>query len=290
MQYGIYYAYWEKEWGGDFIPYVEKVRDLGFDILEVACGDFHTQPREYFEELGAVARANGIQLTGGYGPRPEHNLSSPDPDVVAGAFAFYEDIFPKMALAGISSLGGAGYSYWPVDYGGPIDKAGDLKRSIENMQSLAALAADNGISLYMEVLNRFEGYLLNDAAEGIDYVRAVDRENVKLMLDTFHMNVEEDDLVDAILSAGDLLGELHVGEPNRRPPRPGRLPWQEIGRALRQIGFSGPVVMEPFVTMGGQVGKDIRIWRDLSQGASTAELDADVERSLVFLKGAFESE
>lgn len=287
MKFGIYYAYWEKEWGGDFIPYIRKVKDLGFDVLEIACGDFHKYPMSYFEELGGAAREQGIELTGGYGPRPEHNISSADPLTVKTAFSFYEDIFPKMQVAGVSSIGGAGYSYWPVDYTKEIDKAGDLKRSIANMRHLADIAQEFDILLYMEVLNRFEGYLLNDTEEGIEYVLSVDRKNVKLMLDTFHMNIEEDSIGDAIVSAGALLGELHVGEPNRRPPQPGRFPWEEVAESLKKIDFDGLVVMEPFVTMGGQVGRDIRIWRDISGGATPEELDDSVAESLKFLRTTF---
>ena len=68
MKYGIYYAYWEKEWGGQFVPYVEKCRRLGFDILEVACGAFHLEEDGFFRELRQAASDNGILLTGGYGP------------------------------------------------------------------------------------------------------------------------------------------------------------------------------------------------------------------------------
>ena len=170
-----------------------------------------------------------------------------------------------MDIADIRSIGGALYSYWPVDYNNELDKDGDLERSIQGMRKLADIAGRYGITLNMEVLNRFEGYLINDAREGLAYVRAVDKPNVKLMLDTFHMNIEEDSLIEPILLAGKDLGHVHVGEPNRKPPREGRMPWKEIGEALRKIGFEGAVVMEPFVTMGGQVGKDIRIWRDISQ-------------------------
>ena len=65
MQYGIYYAYWETEWGGNFVPYVEKCARLGFDVLEVACGAFDRENDAFFHELAAAARANGMALTGG---------------------------------------------------------------------------------------------------------------------------------------------------------------------------------------------------------------------------------
>lgn len=102
------------------------------------------------------------------------------------------------------------------------------------------------------------------------------------MLDTFHMNIEEVSIGDAIRHAGNLLGHLHTGECNRMVPGKGRMPWREIGDALKDIEYDGNVVMEPFVRMGGQVGSDIKIWRDISRGASEAELDADAKRSVEF--------
>lgn len=285
MKYGIYYAYWEKEWGGRFIPYVEKCARLGFDILEVATGAFYLENDAFFRELGNTAKQNGIRLTGGYGPRPEHNLASKDSAAVEKAFAFYADMFRKMELAGIDRLGGALYSYWPVDFHAPMDKPGDTARSVERMKHLADMAADHGITLGMESLNRFEGYMINECCECVDYVKAVGKPNVKVMLDTFHMNIEEDSMIDAIHLAGSLLGHFHVGEANRRPPNPGgRIDWAAIGQALKDIDYQGDIVMEPFVTMGGQVGKDISIWRDLSHGASEAELDRDAADSVAYLR------
>lgn len=192
MQYGIYYAYWETEWGGNFVPYVEKCARLGFDVLEVACGAFDRENDAFFHELAAAARANGMALTGGYGPRKEHDLATADNAQAEQTFRFYADMFRKMELAGIDRLGGALYSYWPAHGTPQTDKAADTARSARRMQRLADLASDHGITLGMEALNRFEGYLINTAQECIDYVRAVDRPNVKVMLDTFHMNIEED--------------------------------------------------------------------------------------------------
>ena len=86
------------------------------------------------------------------------------------------------------------------------------------MQTLAPIAKQYGIDLGMEVLNRFEGYLLNTSKEAVQFVEEVDVPAAKVMLDTFHMNIEEDSMVDAILTAGDKLGHFHVGENNRRCP------------------------------------------------------------------------
>lgn len=285
MKYGIYYAYWAKEWGGDFLPYIEKVKKLGFDVLEVACGAFDQDADETFRELRRASEYHGLLLSGGYGPRPEHNLASPDASAVERTFAFYADVFRKMELAGIDRIGGALYSYWPVDFASGFDKAADTERSVKNMRRLADLAADRGVTLCMESLNRFEGYMINESNEDVDYVKAVDKPNVKAMLDTFHMNIEEDSLTGAIEKTKGFLGHFHVGEANRRCPYAGgRMDWAAIGDALRGIGYDGYVVMEPFVRMGGTVGKNVSLWRDLSGGADDARLDAEAAASVQYLR------
>lgn len=285
MKYGIYYAYWESEWGGEFAPYISRVKRLGFDILEVACGNFYLEADAFFRELKHVSAAEDIILTGGYGPRAEHNLATSDRAKAEESFRFYADMFRKMELAGIRAIGGALYSYWPVDFKNGFHKNADFERSVAGMKRLAKMAADHGIELNMEALNRFEGYLINDAEECVQYVEAVDQPNVHVMLDTFHMNIEEDSFTEAIRTAGSHLGHVHVGEGNRKPPyESGRMPWQQIGSALHEIGYDGSVVMEPFVRMGGQVGKDISIWRDISRGASDEALDEAAAKSVKFLR------
>ena len=119
------------------------------------------------------------------------------------------------------------------------------------------------------------------------YVEAVDRQNVGILLDSFHMNVEEDDLGDAIRTAGKHLTHFHVGETNRKLPGTGHIDWRSVGRALRDIDYRGAVVMEPFVLAQCQVAQDIYVWRDLSEGADERGLDAALVRSVGFLQHAF---
>lgn len=287
MKYGIYFAYWEKEWNADQKSYISKVKKLGFDILEISCAMLKNISREELVEMRDIARAEGVTLTAGYGPGPSENLASSDEAVVKNAVAFYTDILKKLEILDIHTLGGGIYSYWPVDYTKPIDKEGDWKRSVKNVRTVGKIAQECGVDYCLEVLNRFEGYLLNTCAECRQFVEEVDVPAVKIMLDTFHMNIEEDSMTEAILLAGDRLGHFHVGENNRRLPGKGNLPWYQIGSALRAIGYDKNVVMEPFVKSGGKVGSDIKIWRDLSMGAATEQLDRDAAASVAFLRNVF---
>jgi len=288
MQHGIYYAYWEREWRGDYKAYVEKVSKLGFDILEIAAGPLPQYSEQDLRELRQCAEDNGVRLTVGYGPVPENNIASADSAVRAHALEFYKDLFQRMEKLGADLIGGAIYSCWPIDYSKPVDKKGDWDRGVEGIAKLSKIGTDYGIkTIGMEVLNRFENHVLNTAKEGAAFVRSVRQlepsaGNVKVMLDTFHMNIEEQSIGNAIRTAGDLLGHFHTGECNRMVPGQGRIPWREIHDALRDIQYNGAVVMEPFVIPGGTVGKDIRVWRDIVEDTSEEALDRDVQEALRF--------
>ncbi len=289
MKYGIYYAYWEQEWASDYIPYIEKVAKLGFDFLEIACTPINGYTDQQLKDIRQAAKDNGIFLTAGHGPAPSQNLASADPAIQKNAKEFFTTLLKNLEKLDIHTIGGGIYSYWPVDYSKPIDKAGDWERSVRNVREIGKIAGDCGVDYCLEVLNRFEGYLLNTAEEGVEFVRQVGLPSVKVMLDTFHMNIEEDSMGDAIRSTKGLLGHFHTGEANRRVPGRGRMPWREIGSALQDIGYEGLVCMEPFVRMGGTVGSDIKVWRDISRGASIEQLDREAAESVAFERYIFEN-
>lgn len=282
MKYGIYYAYWEQEWEADYKYYIEKAAKLGFDILEIAASPIPFYSDSQISELRACANSNGITLTVGHGPRADQNLSSSDPAVRKNAIAFYTDLLKRLYKLDVHLIGGALYSYWPVDYTKAIDKKGDWARSVQGVREVAKVAEAYGVDFCLEVLNRFENYLINTAQEGVDFVKEVGHGNVKVMLDTFHMNIEEDSIGGAIRTAGQYLGHLHTGECNRKVPGRGRTPWNEIGEALSDICYNGSIVMEPFVKMGGTVGSNIKVWRDISNGANEEMLDMDAKAALNF--------
>ena len=233
MKYGIYFAYWEKEWNADQKQYIAKVKELGFDILEISCAMLKNISMQELASLKKEAEDQGIILTAGYGPNAQENLGSDNPEIVRNAISFYTDILKKLEFLGIHTLGGGIYSYWPVDYSKPIHKAEDWERSVANVRTVGRIAQDCGVDYCLEVLNRFEGYLINTCAECKAFVEQVDVPSVKIMLDTFHMNIEEDNMTEAILLAGSRLGHFHVGENNRRVPGKGGFPCNRLSGKYR---------------------------------------------------------
>lgn len=284
MKHGIYYAYWEKEWQADYIYYVSKAATIGFDILEIAATPLPDYTDLKLAQLRASAAHNGLILTCGHGPSFDQNLASNDPDIVKNAKTYYIKLLKILSKLDIRIIGGGIYSYWPVDYSKPIDKQGDWSRAVENVREVAKVARELGIDYCLEVLNRFEGYMLNTADEAVKFVEQVDLDNVKIMLDTFHMNIEESSLGGAIRTSGSKLGHFHTGECNRNVPGRGRIPWTEIAEALKDINYSGAAVMEPFVLQGGQVGQDIKVWRSIVDQNDEASLDKAAADALQFSK------
>jgi len=286
VKFGTLYAYWTREWHGDYLEYARKVKDIGFDILEISAGDLLLMTDTEIRELRDMASSLDISITSNIGPPKDKDVASRDPEVRKAGIQFLTDIMVAMDKLDSRSLVGVLYTYWPSQFD-DLDKDGLWERGVESVKVLGKVAQDLGIDYCLEVVNRFETNVLNTCEEAIRYCKDVDCQSVKILLDTFHMNIEEDNIPDAIRLAGNLLGHVHVGEGNRKLPGQGSLPWAAIGKALRDINYNKGIVMEPFVTMGGQVGRDIKVWRDLSEGADAVTMDDNIEESLIFLRKSF---
>jgi D-psicose/D-tagatose/L-ribulose 3-epimerase len=279
---GIYYAYWEHNWDADFVPYVSKVKSLGFDILEVNSGTVTNMDNAERDRLKAAAEKEDIELTFCIGLPPDYDVASEDESVRRTGIEFLKRQAEMLAYMEAKELGGIIYSSWPGSLPeGVTDKRPYVDRSVESMKEVMKTVEECGVLFNVEVVNRFEQFIMNSCAEAVDYVERVGSDHCKILLDTFHMNIEEDSIGGAVREAGDKLGHLHLGEQNRRAPGRGRIPWDEIGQALRDINYQGSIVMEPFLMPGGEVGRDIRIYRDLSVGV---DLDEEAREACAFVK------
>ncbi len=278
---GIYYAYWERDWTANLLLYPPRVARLGFDILEIKLDQVVAMPARRREDLKKSAREHGIELTFCEGLAREYDISSPESSVRRRGIEYMKRGLDLIHRMGGTVLGGIIYGAWTPPVTKELAKRDHLQRSTESMREIMQTAEQLGIICNAEVVNRFEQFMLNTCAEAVEYVKMVGSPNLKVMLDTFHMNIEEDSIRGAVLRVGNDLGHLHIGETNRRPPGQGRFPWAELIGAIREISYSGRIVMEPFVQPGGTVGRDIRVWREMAVGG---DLDEEARRSLRFIK------
>jgi D-psicose/D-tagatose/L-ribulose 3-epimerase len=271
----------DDDWDVDFHPFVDKVADLGFDILEVNAGTIANMTSTERKALKEHADAHDIILSYCIGLPAAYDVASENAAIRKRGLEYLEKMIVGIGEMGGGPLGGITYSYWPGTLPENGDKRLIVDRSIASMKEVAKMAVENNVVMVLEVVNRFEQFIMNCCDEALDYVKRVDNPNVKIMLDTFHMNIEEDTIGGAIEKAGPYLGHLHIGENNRRPPGYGHIPWGELATALKKINYQGYIVMEPFLMPGGQVGRDIKVFRDLSIGV---DLDEEAGKAVRFMR------
>jgi D-psicose/D-tagatose/L-ribulose 3-epimerase len=278
---GIHYGYWTQNWGSEPLQFVQRAKKCGFDILEVNAPKVTLMSDAERDVLKGAAADAGLNLTYSIGMKSDMDLVSEDAATRKKGIAFLQDVARAMKYMGGTILAGINYSSWPRQLLPGEDKSILTDRAIEGVREAIKAAEDNDVVFCVEVVNRFEQFIMNTAAEGIAFAERVGSPNCKVLLDTFHMNIEEDSLRGSIIETGNWLGHFHLGETNRRCPGRGRIPWPEIFGALHEVNYQGGVVMEPFLLPGGEVGRDISVFRDL---LGNADLDEEAARSVKFVQ------
>ncbi len=283
---GIFMNFWEKNWDADHEKYIKKAADIGFDILEFQAQPLLEMSDEKLRRIKSVADEYGIELTYSLGLDPAYDISSADEKVRLGGIKYLSDIMRQMKKMDGHLLSGVSYAGWGTPEGIVNDKRPILERSYASMSELLKVAEECDITYCVEAVNRFETALINTAAEALDYVSHFDSKNIGVLLDTYHMNIEEANIGDAIRLVGDRLTSFHTGENNRTAPGSGggHLDWDEIFKALGDIGYKGRIISEPFVMMGGEVGKSIAVWRDLVENPCEETIDREARNLLNFEK------
>jgi D-psicose/D-tagatose/L-ribulose 3-epimerase len=280
---GILYGYWAKERNVDFLSYVPKVAKLGFDVLGFGVGALvNYLTADQRNALKNAVRDAGLELNLQAGCGKDCDISSADAEVRSKGIAHLKQQIQIACEMGGKVVGGMLQCAF-LDLNPEKERRYHLDKSVESMTEVVKFAEDIGILLNVEVVNRLESYLLTTAEEGLEYVRMVGSPNLKVELDTFHMNIEEDNIAQAILSVGDQLGSMHVCENNRKLPGKGHIPWKEVSDAVRQINYQGYLSIESFVMADCPYGREFKVWRNLEDG----DLDVAAKESLEFLRTTF---
>lgn len=281
---GIFMNFWEKNWAADHKKYIKKAKAIGFDVLEFQAQPLLEMTDDHIRDLKKLADDEGIELTYSLGLDRNYDVSSLNETIRKGGIEYLQNIVRKIHVGGGTLLSGVSYAGW-----GTPDDMGDSKmpywnQSVKSMKEIIKVAEDCGVTYCVEAVNRFETCLINTAKEALQYVDEIDSKNIGVLLDTYHMNIEEDNIGDAIRLVGDRLTSFHTGDNNRRAPGRGHINWDEVFSALAEINYKGRIVSEPFVMQGGEVGRDIHVYRDLLENPTEAAIDVEAKYLLDFEK------
>ncbi len=188
------------------------------------------------------------------------DLPHPDAAVRAQAVDYYLRLLDFAAEVGAPMVGchGAVGRIRPV-----ASYEQEYVNFVVGVQRIAERAQELGLRLAIEVLNRYESHLLNTAEEAVHFVEEVGMPNVGILLDAYHMNIEEANLADAIHTAGERLFLFHVADSNRQAVGRGHTDFAGVMGALRDIGYNGSIIVEctasgpdPFTPVKGQGWKE----------------------------------
>ena len=227
MKKGIHFLFGVKDGVTDFPAVIDRFATLDFDCVELPPEPF--LEGDAAKHIVSYAAERGVEIVFSCGFTAEHDMASDDPEVRQNGARYMERVLSVMDGAGIHLLCGTCQTKWPTLRTTPLsaeEKRGITARTAEVFAKAVSTIGDRGIEIAIEPLNRFEGFLINTAAEGVAFCEMLDNDNVGLMLDNFHLSMEEDSFTGAVHTAGKRLKHLHLAENNRRLPGMGEFPWE----------------------------------------------------------------
>ena len=260
-------------WVGDTSPAavteaIAKTVTAGFDLLELS---LHDSVNLDVDQARAELAEAGLKVACSRGLAFEADVSSEDPAVVErGATLLHESLEVTHGLGG-THFTGALYSALGK-YGHPLS-AGGRHNVVTVLRDLAKEAQAKEMTLGLEICNRYETNVINTARDALTLADDIGEDNVTIHLDTYHMNIEEDDLVRPVHEVGSRLGYVHIGENHRGYLGSGHLDLTGFFHALADIGYTGPVTFESFssAVVAPGLSNDLAIWRNLwDDGADLA--------------------
>jgi D-psicose/D-tagatose/L-ribulose 3-epimerase len=239
---------------------VSKTKNAGFDLIEIPLLD------PYGFDVGVARKLlaeHDLAATASLGLSEDTDLSSEDPRVVEAGEKFLGKCLEVLSEIGATHLVGVIHSAMKK-YRTPPSPRG-RQHSVDAVGRLAARGQQLGVGLAVEVVNRYESNLINTARQGLVFIDQVGHDNVKVHLDTYHMNIEEPDMFSPVLSCAEELGYVHIGESHRGYLGSGCVDFDSFFRALARIGYDGPVVFESFssAVVHEQLTGMLGIWRNL---------------------------
>lgn len=254
-----------------------KVAQMGFDVIEIAVED------PTLIDAKAVKSAAGqyglkVNICGAFGP--SRDLTHEETSVHKACFSYIESCLELCEELGVSFFGGPMYSaVGKARMVSPEQRKKEWALAVKNLRVVCDRAAAHGVLIALEPLNRFESDLVNTAEDVLRMVKDINHPAAKIMLDGFHMNIEERSIEKAIVTAGDHLVHLQVSENYRGTPGSGQTDWAAYRRGLESIKYKGVVTIESFTPQNKELAGAVCFWHPMADNQDDFALEG-----LQFLK------
>jgi D-psicose/D-tagatose/L-ribulose 3-epimerase len=243
--------------GEKFLPLFERLKKMGFDSVEIPIMSPDVQK---CAELGKRLESIGLKRTVVTVLTSETNLIGPDKKQRQGGVAHLKAVSECCQALGSSLLVGPIYAALGVFTGtGPTKD--EWGWAAEGLREAAEGARKCGVTLAAEYLNRFEIYLLNCCADAARMVKDVSHPNFRMMYDTFHANIEEKNITEALSDCAEVMIHVHISENDRSTPGKGGVNWKETFAALKKIQYKGSLTIEAFGLALPELAAATKIWR-----------------------------
>jgi D-psicose/D-tagatose/L-ribulose 3-epimerase len=260
VKYGINTFLWSGNFGSADLHLLSEIKKHGFDGIEATLLDvktFEAKPiRKGLEEQGLSCTVCAVLPNA-------CSLVSADAAVRERSKAYLADCVKATAEAGSSII--AGPLYAPVGFlPGTRRTQDEWKRVVDAYRELGPVLDEYGVHVALEPLNRFETYFLNTTADAVRLCDEIDHPKVGILWDTFHANIEEKNIGDALLSAGRRLKHVHTCENDRGTPGSGHVDWPGVFASLSKLKYDSWLTIESFGFKIDALSAAASIWRDLA--------------------------
>ncbi|GAB2545664.1 sugar phosphate isomerase/epimerase family protein [Spirosoma aerophilum] len=271
---------WTMSMDEDLVDTFEFLKISGFDFVEVPINDSGESPESLakWKRIGEQLRALGLGVQTCTICGPEYSLISPDETVRRSSVEYLKHVVDCSEAVGSSILMGPVYAGFKTFTGKPAT-ADEWNWSVAGMREVAEYAQTKGVTLAIEYLNRFEIYLLTCTDDVIRYVEAVNHPNCRVAFDTFHANMEEKNIGDALRKCAPYLVHVQISENDRSTPGKGHINFDEVFNALKEVNYEGPIAIEAFGPNPPELASATHIFRPMFESPEQLAVDG-----LAFIK------
>ena len=262
IKLGVSTWLWTSPFTTDSVVLFDKIKSMGYDAVEI--------PVEYPEKIEAKTVAKALRdaglipvVCGAFGP--SRDLTHEDVVVHEACFKYIHECFELCNQWDAKFLAGPMYSaVGKARMVSPEQRKVEWDRAVKNIRKVCEMAGAAGLEIALEPLNRFESDLINTCEDVMRLVGDVNHPAAKVLLDGFHMSIEERSLENAIVTAGGNLIHVQVSENYRGTPGTGQTDWDAIKRGLKRINYNGVVSIESFTPEIKELAGAVCIWKNLA--------------------------